>query len=187
MQTETGAANVALQRLGEPAISSFDTDGSATGRRIRLAFPVTRRNELRKHTWNFSVKRIVLAPDAEAPAFDYTYQFTLPADFLRLVADPDPDADWVFEGGKILSNDSNVLYLRYVADIEAPGSWDSAFYNAFICALAADLSEIFTSSPGKHQMMVQDYEMAIKQARKANAFEKRPTEIPDQSFLRVRY
>lgn len=185
-QSAVDACNSALQKVGAASIMNL-TDNSREARQCSIAFDSNRRSELRRHRWNFSIKRAVLAPDADAPAFDYGYQFTLPSDCLRVLMPANSDLDWVVEGRKLLTNDGAVLNLRYIADITDVTQWDPAFYDAFCVSLAIDICEALTTSTGKKNALDREYEAVIADARKVNAFEQSPAYGPDDSFITSRY
>jgi len=185
-QSVVDVCNSALQRVGANSIASL-SDNSPEARACAVAYDSNRRDELRKHMWNFTLKRVALAPDTTAPAFDYKYAFTLPTDCLRVVRPSDSYLDWQIEGRKILTNLSSVLYLRYIADIEDCAQWDPTFYNVMAVSLAVDLCEKLTQSNGKKQMLMQEYKETIADARKVDAFESGPQDAPDGSWITVRY
>ena len=180
-QTLIDCCNSALQRVGATTILSL-SDNSPEARACSVAYDSNRRDELRKHPWNFAIKRAVLAPDTTAPAFDYTYAFTLPTDCVRLLRPATPDLDWQVEGGKILTNDSNTLYLRYISDITDPTLWDPSFYNVVAGALAIDICERLTQSNTKKQLLIQQYAEDVRSARRMNAFESGPKDAADDDW-----
>lgn len=180
-QTAVDCCNSALQRVGATTITSL-SDNSPEARACSVAYDSNRRDELRKHPWNFAVKRAVLAPDTTAPAFDYTYAFTIPTDCLRVLRPATVGLDWVIEGGKILTNDSDTLYLRYVSDVTDPTLWDPSFYNVVAGALSIDICERLTQSNTKKQMLIQQYEDDVRKARRMNAFEAGPTVAVDDDW-----
>lgn len=202
-QSTVDACNSALQKLGAGRILSL-SDNTREARACNVAYDSNRRDELRKYYWSFAMKRVVLAPDATAPAFEYTYAFTLPSDFLRIILPNDATLDWKKEGKKILTNwptspqfqsatknpntlGSPSLALRYIADITDEASWDPSFYNVFSISLALDLVEELTQSNQKKQALMEEYKDAIGQARKADAFEKLPLDAPDDMWWLARY
>ena len=184
-QSVVDICNGALQRLGATGILSL-ADNTREARQCNLAYDCNRRAELRKHNWNFSIKRAALAPDADTPLFDYLYQFTLPADCLRILLPRDATNDWVVEGRKILSNASNTLYLRYVSDVTDTTQFDPIFYDLMSVAMSIDMCEPLTNSTGKKQALNAEYDDTVKQARRSNAFEQLPADPPDDSFWTVR-
>lgn len=184
-QSVVDCCNSALQRVGAASITSL-TDNSPEARACSIAYDSNRRDELRKHTWNFAVKRAVLAPDSTAPAFDYTYAFTLPADCLRVLRPATSDLDWLIEGRKILTNDSSVLNLRYIADITDATQWDSSFYNVIAAALAIDIVEKLTQSNVKKSALISDYKDCVSDAKRVDAFESGPEDAPDDDWWNAR-
>jgi hypothetical protein len=180
-QSVIDVCNSALLRVGAATIVSL-SDNSPEARACSVAYDSNRRDELRKHQWNFALARTVLAPDATAPAFDYDYQFTLPSDCVRVIRPPTYDLDWVIEGRKILTNDSDTLYLRYIKDVEDVAQWDSAFYNVISAALAIDIVEKLTQSNAKKQLLMADYQQAVVLAKRVDAFEAGPEDSADDAW-----
>jgi hypothetical protein len=75
----------ALLLLGDNPIDSFDVDNNRT-RLVANLYESKRDKVLRSHPWNCATKRVTLSPSAEAPAFDWAYQFPLPSDWLRTLS-----------------------------------------------------------------------------------------------------
>ena len=208
-QSLVDCCNNALQKLGMPSIMSL-TDNSRQARQCALAADNNRRSELRKYNWNFAITRAQLAPDVATPAFDYLYQFSLPSDCLRVLL-PNQSSigatpplygpvDWVLEGRKILSNCSIQYYdgvitssatpslnLRYIADILDPNQYDASFYEVYYIAMAIDMCEALTNSTSKKANLEGEYRESVAKARLANAFERTPTDAPDDSFWTCRF
>ena len=203
-QSIVDCCNGALQKLGAMRIQSL-TDNSREARQCALALDCNRRDELGTYSWNFAIKRVVLAPDAVAPAFDYLYRFLLPGDFLKIIRPPIPDLDWVVEGNYLLSNCNNQgplwlnvypggstagtasLNLRYVADIQDPNLWAGPFYEVMQFAMALDMCEALTNSTSKKSQLTAGYRDAIEEAKTANAFENRPQDPPEDDFWNCSY
>jgi hypothetical protein len=185
-QSVVDCCNSALQRVGATTILSL-SDNSPEARACSVAYDSNRRDELRKHTWNFAIKRAVLAPDSTAPAFDFKYAFTLPSDCLRVLRPATADLDWQIEGRKILTNDSTTLNLRYVADIEDAAQWDPSFYNVVSTSLAVDIVERLTQSNVKKSALITDYKDAIGDAKRIDAIESGPDEAAEDDWLLARY
>lgn len=197
-QSRTDICNSALLRLGAATIADI-TDDSPEARACAVQYDSNRRSELRRHPWNFAIKRVVLAADTDAPAFEFDYAFTLPADCLRVLIPKDSTLDWVIEGNKILtswatspvsgatsSSGSAALSLRYVADIEDTTVFDPAFYDVLSVSLAADLCEKITNSTSKKQALADEYKGLLDAARRADALENLPEDPPDDDWLTAR-
>ena len=98
-------------------------------------YPGARDVVLRSHPWNCAIKRVVLAPNATAPLFDYAYSFNLPADWLRTlsVGESSEGVDYVSEGRQLLSDESS-LPLRYVFRNEDENTWHAGLVEAVTMA-----------------------------------------------------
>ena len=184
-QSTVDCCNSALQKLGAVSIQNL-SDNSREARQCSIAFDSNRRSELRKYRWNFAIQRAILAPDAVAPAFDYTYAFTIPSDCLRILLPNDADLDWVLEGRKILTNYGPTLNLRYIADITDATQWDSTFYDMLAISMGIDMCEALTNSTSKKATLDREYADCRAEARLNNAFERLSAEAPDDDFWLVR-
>lgn len=192
-------ANRALAKLGEDRITAF-SDASKQARLVNSLFAIVRQSELRTNTWSFSVTRTTLSADATPPAFGYSQRFLLPAQWLRtlMVGDLWPGSDitdyrtgpesqwWTIEGRYLLTDMAAPLKLRYIQDVEDTTQWDSAFVEAFACKLAVEMCEDLTADAGKMQMVSQQYDRAITAAARANAIEKPPKQIADDTWVTSR-
>ena len=79
MPSVVDICNNALIDLGASAISSL-TEDSKAARLCNQRFDSIRDTVFRFHPWNCLVKRASLAADTDTPAFEYSYQYTLPTD-----------------------------------------------------------------------------------------------------------
>jgi hypothetical protein len=181
-QSDTGLCNDALQRIGAASILNMLTDNSKEARQCKLAYDKVRRSELRKHRWNFAIKRAILAPDVIVPLFDFLYAFTLPSDCLRILLPSENYLDWKLEGRKILTNSGAVLNLRYLVDVTDPNQFDAAFYDMFSISLGLSICEAITGSTGKMATLERDYREARAEAKRNNAFEQGPQEPVDDTW-----
>jgi hypothetical protein len=145
-----------------------------------------RNMELRAHAWNFAIKRAVLAPDETAPAFGYSWAFTLPPDYLRYVKVKGGLHDWKIEGGKLLTNEGNVLYLPYIYKVADPALHDPLFDEMLACRIGVQLCEARTQSNTKKADIWELYRDAKREARRMNAFENEAQEPPEDSYITVR-
>lgn len=189
MASVVDICNLALQKLGASRIVSLTQDDS-NARECNLIYEHARDAELRAHPWNFAIKRAQLAASSTAPAFGYAAAYPLPSDCLRLLP-PDPhenfaSLDWQIEGRSILTNDTGVLEIRYIARITDPNLHDPLFNDLLACRIAEQLNEKLTQSNAKGQQIREDKRVAMREARRVNAFENTSQEAPEGSWLTVR-
>ena len=188
-------ANRALLKLGAALIISLD-DNRKQARVISSCFDDLRDAELRARRWQFAVKRAYLPALFAAPAFGFSYQYPLPADFLRLdmIDDRYPDtvmdnyigaetAEYAIEGNAILTSIESPLAIRYGARIEDASQWDALFREALACRIAAECCEALTQSDNKRQLAWKERQQAITEAVRVGAIERPPQMPPDDNLI----
>lgn len=198
MASQVEITNRALTKIGEARILSL-TDDVEAARVVSSLWDIVRDAELRARNWNFSIVRTSLPALVAAPAWGFGYQFQLPSDCLRVIQVdeffPGPsmsdyrnrsEAPYQIEGGKILTDLTAPLKVRYVSRIEDTGSWDSAFIEVFACRLAVEICERLTQSNTKRDLAWNEYGEAIKSAVRADAVENPPEPLPDDSWMLAR-
>jgi len=188
--SEVQICSNALLLLGQRPISSLnDPDGSAGDSVILAAnfWPMVRQAVLRSHPWNCAMKRVALAPDSVAPAFDWSYAFTLPGDYMRTwTVGRDGDApEWMVENGKILL-DNAVCYLRYVFDNTDTTTYDGMLTLALTSGMAAAMAYPITKSQTEQDSMIKLHQFHLKQARTVDGQEGTGEQSPDSPLISVR-
>ena len=179
--------NRALDKLGQNPVVNLVTDGTTSANLANRTWPIVRDQMLREHPWNFAIKRTNLAPLSDAPDWGYNYQHELPSDFLRLVEIRDVDTDeYQLEGGKILTDES-ILYIRYVAIIEDPNEYDSAFIDALASRLAFEMCERLTQSNTKKELFWEEHLGMLSKAKSIGAIENPSSVFEEDEWIEVRY
>lgn len=207
MATQIEVANRALSKIGAARITSLD-DNSTPSRAISAAFDIVRDDEIRAHGWSFAMRRAVLAASTDTPAFGGAYVYPLPSDFLRLWMLGDwywlgPDMSdyrgagclpYTIEGRALLTNEARSpdavpgpVRVRYLAQVSDTTLWDSNFVEAFACRLAVEICDELTQSSTKKNGMWQEYDQAIRRARRTNAIELPPEYIQDDTWVLSRF
>ena len=184
--SEVQICSNALLLLGAKPINSFDDD-SDRALLVSNLWPNALEAILRSHPWNCAIKRVALAPDAAAPAFDWSYQFTLPGDCLRVlsVGEKGVPVDYEIEGRKILS-DENPLYLRHVYKNDDVPSWDALLVQAAEAYMAMTCAYPITKSASMLEAMTSLWGEKLRQARTIDGQENPPEDFGDQALLAVR-
>jgi hypothetical protein len=155
--------NGALNQLGATTILSL-TEDSKNARLCNSRYAQVRDALFRSHPWNCLQKRIELAADSVAPAWGFSYQYTLPADCLRLLVILDYDSNYKVEGRKVLSNTSSMKIL-YVARVTDPNEYDELLRETLSAALGADIAYGVTSSSPVTQNMYTLFQNKLRDAR----------------------
>jgi hypothetical protein len=174
MASEVETINSALNMLGATNIISRGED-SKSARVTNQRFDAVRDAVFRAHPWNCLVTRVALTSDSDSPAFDWSYQFTLPTDpyCLRVMRLDYLDIEFRVEGRKILCDEStiNMVYLARVTD---PNEWDSLLVETIAARLAADVSFAMVQSTSLTSTLYALYENKLSEARFTDATEGTP-------------
>lgn len=186
MATRVSIASNALLILGAQTINSLD-EGSDRASLASNLYDSLRDDLLRSHPWNCAVKRVILAPDSETPAFDYSAQFTLPADWLKTISvGPDGyEVDYKHESGKILCNGTS-LSLRYIFRNEVEATWDAMLVRAMELKMASEMAYPITGSASMADVMYQKLQRHMKQARAVDGQDDPPQTFGDFPLLQSR-
>ena len=188
MSSQVDICNGALNQLGASTIISL-SDDSKNARMLNQRYDMVRDRVFREHPWNCLLKRVSIAADATAPAYEYSYAYTLPADCLRVLQtfEMRDDVDFKVEGRKILT-DALTMKILYVAKITDTTQYDTSLVETLTAALAADIAYGITGSTTMIQIMEERYKEKLKDARFADATEGMPDEIDaDCPFIASRF
>jgi hypothetical protein len=184
--TDVSICSNALLMLGDNPISSL-SEGSAKARVASNLYPAVRDAILRAHPWNCCVARVQLAPEVATPAFDFAFQFTLPADYVRTlqVGEYGAEADYRIEGSKLLC-DENPLNLRYIFRNENPATWDGALVDAVTLEMAARMAYPITRSASLARDKRAEANAALKAAKAVDGQDDSPETLGNERLLAAR-
>ena len=187
MATRVSICSNALLLLGGKTINSLD-EGTDRASLASNLYDSVRDSLLRSHPWNCAVKRVILAPDTETPAFDYTAQFTLPGDWLKTISvGPDGyEVDYKHESGKVLANGTS-LALRYISRNDNEATWDSMLVHAMELKMAAEMAYPITGSASMADLMNGKLLQHLKAARAVDGQDDPPQTLGDFRLLNARF
>jgi hypothetical protein len=169
MASSVDICNGALIILGEDNVVAIPQDGSAPSEVLNSIYESRRDYLLRRYVWKFAKKMAILGPVSTTPAFDWTYAFNLPGDFLKLVKDSNiVEGDYTFSNGMILSNSSSIN-LTYIARITDVNQFDSMFRLALSALLARDSAKAITGK--RSQTAAALYDQYINEAQFSDSIE----------------
>lgn len=163
---------MALAKIGESPITSLD-DKSKKARDLRALFDLKRDDLLRKHPWRFAIKRVNLVQDSEDPISQFSNQFLLPSDLIKIVGVTCTNDRYAREGNKILTDDSTVELL-YIFRNEDVNSWDPSFVTVMAHFLAYDLAWSIKGSRTLRADLKNEFERELALARHSSAQEGAP-------------
>jgi hypothetical protein len=177
--------NSALLKIGADRINSINEPGKMA-ELCKEQYDKIRKELLRSHPWNFSKKRLEIAATINTPLFDWGYEHQLPVDCLRVLSIDAKGYDFKVEGRKIVS-DSPTLKIFYISDVTDATLFDANFSEVLALKLAKDIAYSITQSSNMVQMLAQEYERALSQARSFNAQEGTPDKVDASEWLNSRF
>lgn len=187
MTAQVDICNIALSRIGGEAITAID-EGSRGARLCQLHYDIVLNSLLREHLWNFATKRLSLPLSVTAPVNEFTNQFALPDDWLKVVRINEDDTceDYRVEGKFLLCN-LQVVYLEYIAKVTDPNLMDSQFIDVFTQRLAAEIAYPLTKNQTITDGAWKVYNQKIRMARGMDAQEGTPRPIEADQWIGSRY
>lgn len=187
MTSSVSICSNALIKLGGAPFSSFDEPKP----HVRIAanlYASVRDDVLRGHPWNCATDRVILAPTATTPAFDFSYQFQLPGDWLRTlqvgyVGDP---LEYRSERQRILAN-VNALPLVYCFRNTVEDTWSTNLIRLMELAMAAEMAYAVTASSSLRDSFRDEFARALKVAKAVDGQDDPPEEFAAGTFLESRF
>lgn len=191
MSSNLQIANRALQKAGVAKRLATFEDDNQKGRAIRTCYETLKRAELQMNAWTFSIRRVQIAAETDTPAFDYLYQYQLPADFLKMAPLRPKTSmfldDHEIEGRKLLTNNPGPLNLRIVSSDADEEQFHALFVEGFASRIAYEVTEELTQSAAKKDSLATDYTKFMSDARLVNAIEKGFTKPRIDDYEAVRH
>lgn len=180
MASDVDICNSALNMIGASNIVSL-TEDSRAARVCNQRYEFVRDAVSRAHPWNCLVRRASIAADADSPAFEFEYQFTLPNDpyCLRVIRPQDIDTIYRVEGRKVLANAAPFKFI-YIARVTDPNEYDQLFIETIAARLAADISYALVNSATLTASLFQLYNEKLSEARFVDATEGTPDNVVNQ-------
>lgn len=171
--------NECMIRLNRSQLQSLD-EASSAAYACNRSLPIAIAHVLSQAPWRSARKRAMIAPDAQAPEYGFSYRYRIPMDFIRVV-EIDGDAEWERESGYICT-DQIPLKMIYVACPEQPGVLDPLLQEAIICTLTAELAMSLISDSSLMSTWLSRAELAIAKAKLTEDAGKKDTLLQTNSW-----
>jgi len=191
MASVVDICNSGLNLLGASTITQL-TDDSKNARLCNQRYEPIRNRIFRSHAWNCLTKRVQLAADSADPVVEYSKQYTLPSDCLRVLKVHNgttdsiaSDIDYVVEGRKIKTNQGTV-FLVYIALITDPNEYDTYLQESIASALAADIAYAITNNATLAKNYQVTADERLREARFVDATENSLGTVESNEFTDAR-
>jgi hypothetical protein len=188
--------NLALDQLKQAPVSDISSPSTNVETICARHYDQTRREVLRKHPWNFAIKRAQITKDATAPTFGWGQAYNLPSDFIRLVSIGDDSIDelrgkYEIENSQILGNDldsqtANTIDVRYVYDITNVTKFDSLFLKTLYLQLAINLGPKFSVTSAILRELKEELAETGPRATAVDGQERTPKRIQRSRLINAR-
>ena len=150
-QNKVDICNLALDHLKQASITTLTAPTSNVEKICERHYDNTRKAALRMHTWNFAMKRVILAEMVTTPIWGYSNQFQLPSDYIRIasIGVDNSYKDYAIENGILMLNETSdgALKIRYVFDNKSIETFDPLFVELLSLESALNISYPITGNP----------------------------------------
>lgn len=181
--SEVQICNLGLLKFGDVTITAL-SDDNREARACNVLYPILRDQLLYAHPWNFAMARADISPQrTDDPAFGYEFAYTIPADCLR-VWELFGESEWEVEGDKLLTNQEEEIFIRYIKRQTETGRFNPSFVNCLGTLLGAELAAKIKGDKN-HRLSLLDelYKIELPAAYRLNAIEGKRTKNKDEQPL----
>jgi hypothetical protein len=184
--SEVAICNSALIKLGVETITSLN-DNSRQALLCKEQYPKIRNKLLYSHPWNFAMKRAKLVATATAPVYEFSYQYTLPSDCLRIWdTQYGPSTDFYQREGDFLYSNYSDVAIRYIALIADTTKYSPTFDECCALMLAIDLEYSLVQSNSFKNTLLQELQVELRDSRSFDAQENPSYPYQEDVFLNAR-
>jgi hypothetical protein len=186
MASKTEIGNRMLTKIGQPRVSNFETDNSSAAMAVNVIYEAVLKSTLQMYPWNFAIKRAPLAPDVTAPAWGFLSAFPVPSDCLQLLEIKD-DVEYQIEGGKILCDEGNVIYIKYISYVTDASLYPPIFVELFAQNGAIEICSRVTDDEGMKQNLLLQMRDLRDKVLATDAVENWPEMLVEDDWIRARF
>jgi hypothetical protein len=180
--TETELCNLALATCGVTTQITSLTDGSLEAKVCTLTLQPVVDAFLEETLWNRATKRTTLTKASSTPVYEWSYEYVLPSDFLKIRKVSLSETDYSVERNSvnqlcIMTNSAGPLDLQYVARIPV-GYMSGKMVEALELSLASHLARKLKNDFSLANNLFQLYRAALARAKGENKREGTATGQP---------
>lgn len=176
----TALANLALDHLGEPYLTDYETDTGTTADAVRLHLTPAISSALEAHDWQFATRRATLSSGTGSPPTvpGWATAFDLPAETQRitrveLANDLALPNDYHLQGTWLYLKPSGAAAptVEYIWAEVPVTRWPALFCDAVAFLLASRLAPKILNDGGASNAFLEKYAAIMAQARQKDAID----------------
>jgi hypothetical protein len=175
-QDLTALANRAMQKIGEPQVfTDIATDTTDNGITIQTCLYDVIRDAQTSFLWpELETLSVITTPDAaftDTTAYDYSYRYSLPSDYLRPMNER--LYDYRISGPYVyatVSSDLDFHYLKYSEDVT---EWSPQLFKVILWRLSEEIVLPITMNEPKYAEIVIQRERAEDEARRIASYNRK--------------
>lgn len=182
--TETQICNRGMDIIGEKDLLNLDVVSKA-GKFCKRNYPILRDAVLEEVRPSFAIERALLSTLSTTPLYGFTFEATLPNDYLSLVGVED-NVDHVIEG-RVIQSDSDPLRIQYIKRVENTNFFTMLFVEALAARIAAEAVKKLTNDDKLKKVLADEYAAKRDIARFRLSTETTPQDVSaDSEWLNSR-
>ena len=176
MLTDVQIINLGLGKIAANQITRIDPPATPLEKYIAPKYEQWKRSELSKRRWVFAtVDDYLLTLNATTVGVERPYSFALPIDCLKITRNN--RSEWV-QRGRFLNSHYSSLRIQYIRNADE-SEFDPLFNDVLAARIAVECAEYVTQSTTKKQTAMAEYDDAVSEAGKQNAYVIGPEPVAD--------
>ena len=188
--SKVGVCNLALDLLKEKPISDIDTPTTDVESLCARQYDIVRTALLQSRNWSFATKSEAISRGGTPSVSIYADYYTLPNDYLKLLAINDPNQPltrhaYHIESGKLLmdNNGASSLDIWFIYDFGTVASFPPLFTELLAWRLALQLGYKITAKPSVIAEIKKGLVLAEREALAFNGQERPPTRYENSKIV----
>lgn len=178
--TPVALANIAMDLLGEPPITSITAPGTTMERRVARNYEQVVAEELTKRRWSFTIRHKVIQFDPSGVHPVLKRAFFLEPKILKVLRPQ--HVDWIVQRPFLFTNDSSPLTVPCTFRVDE-SEFDPLFNPIVGAALALRINSATTQSTEAENRIKAAYRNAVSEAALANAFQRGAVPRPEGAWI----
>lgn len=176
--------NSALVKLDTDTISSF-SESKKAARLGNVLYDLKRKQLLEAHYWDFATKKVSFSKLSSTPEYDFTAEFSLPSDFIRMRRLQYSNIRYKIIGATIQASATS-LKGEYIYDVTDTSLFSPTFKEALAYLLASEIAWPLIQSMSKAEEMKQKYDDILRDARFIDATQGTRDDLYSDDFINAR-